>query len=76
MVDAKKVKAWLDEKVGTVRCTLCRSTDINISRDLLTLPLDDPNPQKGKTTPVVVVRLRCGHCAHIMLLHARSIGVF
>jgi hypothetical protein len=75
MVNAQAVRAWL-EKTGVQGCGLCGSKDLQVSSDLYALvcvseKTGAPDLQRGSR----VVRVRCGTCANIMLLHARQMGL-
>ena len=75
MVNAQAVRAWL-EKTGIKGCGLCRSEDLQVSSDLYALVAVSkvsgaPDLHRGSR----VVRLRCGTCGNLMLLHARQLGL-
>lgn len=75
MVNASAVRAWL-EKTGVEGCGLCKSPELQISNDLYALVCVDkkgggPDMQRGSR----VVRLRCGNCGYLMLVHARQMGL-
>jgi len=75
MVSAQAVRAWL-EKAGVKGCSLCGSEDLQVSSDLYALicvnkKTGAPDLDRGSR----VVRLRCGKCANLWLLHARQMGL-
>ena len=75
MVNAQAVRTWL-EKREIKGCSLCGSADLQVSSDLYALICINkvsraPDLQHGSR----VVRLRCGNCANLMLLHARQMGL-
>jgi len=75
MIDAKAVRVWLTEK-GVTSCCACRSEDLQVSKDLYALvcvnkATGSPDMRHGSR----VVRLRCGACGHLMLFHARQMGL-
>ncbi len=75
MVNAQAVRTWLQQK-GIDRCGACGSEDLQVSRDLYALVTIDrttggPDHRRGTRA----VRLRCGNCAHLVLLHARQMGL-
>ena len=75
MVNAQAVRAWM-EKTGVEGCSLCRSEDLQVSSDLYALVsvskvTGGPDLQRGSR----VVRLRCGSCGNLMLIHARQMGL-
>ncbi|MDA1194199.1 MAG: hypothetical protein O2894_03365 [Planctomycetota bacterium] len=75
MVDARAVRAWLAAK-GVTKCPVCRSDDLQVSKDLYALVCvagssGGPDLQRGSRA----VRLRCGGCSHLMLFHARQMGL-
>jgi hypothetical protein len=75
MVNVQAVRAWL-EQVGVRRCSLCGSEDLQVSSDLYALVCvskkgGGPDLKRGSR----VVRLRCGKCANLWLLHARQMGL-
>jgi len=75
MVNAQAVRAWL-QKTGIKGCSACGSEDLVVSSDLYALVCINkvsggPDLQHGSR----VVRMRCGNCANLMLLHARQMGL-
>ena len=75
MVNAQAVRAWLEEK-GIKGCTACGSPDLQVSNDLYALVCVhkvNGGPDLGHGSRVV--RLRCGNCANVILLHARQMGL-
>jgi len=75
MVNVQAVRAWLEQK-GIRACTACGSEDLQVSNDLYALVCvhkvsGGPDLQRGSR----VVRLRCGNCANVILLHARQMGL-
>ena len=75
MVDAAAVRAWLDEK-GIRGCGLCGAEELQVSKDLYAVvcinrTTGGPDLQRGSR----VARIRCGNCGHLMLFHARQMGL-
>ena len=75
MVDAGAVRAWLESK-GIEGCGLCGAAELQVSKDLYALVCIDrttggPDLARGSRA----VRIRCGNCGHLMLFHARQMGV-
>jgi hypothetical protein len=75
MVNVQAVRAWLRQK-GIDRCGACGSEELQVSSDLYALICIDrvtkgPDTRRGSRA----VRLRCGNCANLMLLHARQMGL-
>lgn len=74
MVDVQIVRAWLEEH-GIKGCNLCGSDALQVSKDLYALVCVDPksgSPDLRRGSRAV--RLRCGHCGNLVLLHARQLG--
>jgi hypothetical protein len=74
MVDAQLVRAWLEEH-GIKGCSLCGSPALQVSKDLYALlschrETGAPDVARGSR----VVRLRCGRCGNLMLLHGHQLG--
>ena len=75
MVDAAAVRAWLDAK-GIKGCGLCGAEELQVSKDLYAVvcinrTTGSPDLKRGSR----VVRIRCGNCSHLMLFHARQMGL-
>ncbi len=75
MVDAQAVRTWLKEK-GIRGCGACGGSDLKVSKDLYALvcinrATGGPDMRHGSRA----VRLRCAHCGHLMLFHARQMGL-
>lgn len=75
MIDGQAVRAWLDAK-GVKACPPCGSSELQVSKDLYAIvcinrTTGGPDLQRGSRA----VRLRCGNCGHIMLFHARQMGL-
>jgi hypothetical protein len=76
MVDAAKVRRWLQERGVGDTCPVCRGNDLRIGRALYQLvPTPAPLRLQALDHHSGLVRLRCGTCAHVMLFHARSMGL-
>jgi len=74
-VDAKAVRAWMS-RTGIKGCSACGSEKLTVSKDSYALVCVDPvtgGPDLKRGSRVV--RLRCGRCAHLMLFHARQMGL-
>lgn len=75
MIDAQAVRTWLEDK-GVKGCSACKGEDLQVSKDLYALvcinrTTGGPDMQRGSR----VVRLRCASCGHLMLFHARQMGL-
>lgn len=75
MVDMERARRWLHDK-QIHACPLCKSPDLRVSRDLFVLlgvhnSTRSPDLRRGSR----MVRVRCGGCAHVMLFHARKMGL-
>ena len=76
MINVEKVRRWLDSHSIGSACPLCKGEDLRIGRHLYQLV---PTPAPFRLTALDrhsgVVRVRCGTCSHLMLFHARSMGI-
>jgi hypothetical protein len=75
MFNAQAIRTWLRQK-GIDRCGACGSDDLRVSKDRYAIICVDeatgaPDARRGSR----VVRMRCGNCANLMLLHARQMGL-
>lgn len=75
MVDAGAVRSWLDRK-GIKGCSVCGAEELQVSKDLYAVVCIErttgrPDLKRGSR----VVRIRCGNCGHLMLFHARQMGL-
>jgi len=76
MIDVERVRRWLHERGVGETCPVCRGIDLRIGRSLYQLvPTPAPLRLGVLDGHSGLVRLRCGTCAHVMLFHARSMGV-
>ena len=75
MIDSKAVRAWT-QRMGITKCAACGSEKLTVSKDLYALVCINPSTggPDGKRGSRVV-RLRCARCAHLMLFHARQMGL-
>lgn len=75
MDDASKqaVSEWLDSKVGTITCPVCRAQNDWIAGELVETKLCEGNPEGTKVLPFVPVT--CGNCANTLFFHAVHMGL-
>jgi hypothetical protein len=75
MVNAAAVRTWLQQK-GIDRCAACGSEELKVSKDLYALVcVSDATGAPDLRHGSRVVRVRCGNCAQLVLLHARQMGL-
>ena len=75
MIDVQAVRDWL-EKHEIRACSACGHGELQVSKDLYALlcvhpRTGGPDLQRGSR----LVRLRCERCGHVMLFHARQMGL-
>lgn len=75
-VDTAAARKWLKDRGVSGRCPLCRSQDLKVSKDFFTtLGIQGHNGAPDLGTGSLLVRLRCGQCAHLMFFHAKQMGL-
>lgn len=75
-VDTKAARKWLQARGVAGKCPLCSSPDLKVSKDFfVTLGIQGANGAPDLGTGSLLVRLRCGQCAHILFFHAKQMGL-
>lgn len=75
-VDTKAARRWLQARGVASACPLCSSADLKVSKDFfVTLGIQGGTGAPDLGSGSLLVRLRCGQCAHIMFFHARQMGL-
>ena len=75
-VDAVAARRWLQARGVTGTCPLCGSKDLKVSKDFfVTLGIRGETGAPDLGNGSLLVRLRCGQCAHIMFFHAKQMGL-
>ena len=75
MVDSGAVRDWM-QRMGIKVCAACGSDKLTVSKDLYALICISPRTRAPDVDHGSrLVRLRCGRCSHLMLFHARQMGI-
>ena len=75
-VDTQAARRWLQARGIAGKCPLCGSADLKVSKDFfVTLGIQGKTGAPDLGNGSLLVRLRCGQCAHIMFFHARQMGL-
>ncbi len=75
-VDTVVARKWLKDRGVTGTCPLCQSADLKVSKDFFTtLGIQSHTGAPDLGAGSLFVRLRCGHCAHLMFFHAKQMGL-
>lgn len=75
-VDAVAARRWLQARGVGGKCPICASKDLKVSKDFfVTLGIRGETGAPDLGNGSLLVRLRCGQCAHIMFFHAKQMGL-
>jgi len=69
MESARKIAAWMEDKVRRFQCPVCQHLVWNAS-DIYSL-----TSVSGASKPKAVVTLQCANCASLTLFDAATIGI-
>lgn len=75
-VDVRAVRRWLGARRADKGCPVCHRSDLRVGKDFFFMPGVHTTTGTGDLeSGSKLVRVRCGHCAHVMFFHARQMGV-